>query len=374
MAARSLEDLGWNDALEEEFAPHAEAGWVPARLIRDNKITYGALYVKEGAFEEVEVVLGGKVYHDAATDADLPAVGDWVALEVGAAEGETVIRARMERRNRLSRKAAGQSTEEQVMVANVDVVVVVTEAGPDFNPRRMERFFAIIGRSGAKAVVLLNKCDLYSREENEAAAAALLALNPDAAVHIASAQEKLGLKALKNYFTKGVTVAMVGSSGVGKSAIINQLLGGDEFQWTGEVNEITGKGRHTTTARELMVLRKGGIIVDNPGIREVQMWTDESTLRERFADIEALAAECRFHDCKHASDTGCAIRKAVAEGGLAEERYTGFLKLDAEIEKLRERTKTRRMTEERRSKRDHKIKARNRADRIDIERDLKPRA
>lgn len=372
MAAKCLEDLGWNEVLAAEFRPCAEQGWVPARLIRDNKITYGALMVEDGAFGEVEVVLGGKVYHDAASDAELPAVGDWVALELGGTDEDTVIRARLTRRNRLSRKAAGQSTEEQVMVANVDVVVVVTEAGPDFNPRRMERFFAIIGRCGAQAVVLLNKCDLYGREQNEGAAEEIRALNPEARIHITSAQENKGLKALKNYFERGVTVAMVGSSGVGKSALINQLLG-DEFQWTGEVNEITGKGRHTTTARELMVLRRGGIIVDNPGIREVQMWTDETTLRERFADIEDLAAQCRFHDCKHTSDAGCAIRVAVTEGRLQEERYQGFLKLDAELAKLQARTKTRRMTVERRSKRDHKIKARNRADRIDIERDLKPR-
>ena len=375
MAARGLEDLGWTEALAGEFAFYSEQGWIPARLIRDNKISYGALFVKEGAFEEVEVVLGGKVYHEAPTDADLPAVGDWVALELGAEGSDHVIRARLTRRNRLSRKAAGQSTEEQVMVANVDVVMVVTEAGPDFNPRRMERFFTIIGRSGAKAVVLLNKCDLYDRQQNEAAAAEILALNPAADVRIISAHEKKGLRGLKVYFEPGVTVAVVGSSGVGKSALINQLLGGDEeYQWTGEVNEVTGRGRHTTSARELMVLRRGGIIVDNPGIREVQMWTDETTLRERFADIETLAGQCRFGDCKHTSDAGCAIRQAVAAGQLEQERYNGFLKLDIELEKLRARTKTRRMTEERRSKRDHKIKARNMADRVDIERDMKPRA
>ena len=375
MAARCLEDLGWTEPLAEEFAPFMEQGWVSARLIRDNKISYGALFVRDGAFADVEVVLSGKVYHEAATDADLPAVGDWVALELGGPGSDHVIRVRLSRRNRLSRKAAGQSTEEQVMVANVDVVMVVTEAGPDFNPRRMERFFAIIGRSGAKAVVLLNKCDLYGREQNEAAAAEILSLNPQAEVRITSAHEKKGLKAVIKYFEPGVTIAVVGSSGVGKSALINQLLGGDvEYQWTAEVNEVTGKGRHTTTARELMVLRRGGIIVDNPGIREVQMWTDETTLRERFLDVESLAGQCRFGDCKHTSDAGCAIREAVAAGQLEQERYNGFLKLDAELAKLRARTKTRRMTEERRSKRDHKIKARNHADRVDIERDLKPRA
>ena len=375
MAARTLADLGWTELLETEFSAHAAHGWIPGRLVRDNKISYGVLYVKDHAFHDIEVVLGGKVYHDAATDADLPAVGDWVALELGPTGTAPIIRARLSRRNRLSRKAAGQSTEEQVMVANVDIVMVVTEAGPDFNPRRMERYFAIIGRSGAQPVVLLNKCDLYTREENEAAAAAILALNPEAHVRITSAHEKKGLKVIKNYFAPGLTIAVVGSSGVGKSALINELLGGDaEYQWTGEVNEVTGKGRHTTTARELMVLRRGGIIVDNPGIREVQMWTDETTLRERFADIAALAKQCRFVDCKHTTDAGCAIHLAVSTNQLDLERYHGFLKLDAELAKLHARSKTRRITEERRQKRDHKIKARNPADRQDLARDLKPNA
>ena len=366
----TLKDLGWNAAFAKEFAPFRAQGWKPARLLRDNKISYGALL---GDGEELEVIMSGKVYHDAATDADLPAVGDWVALDVGGEGEESVIRARLTRQTCLSRKAPGRSTEEQVIAANVDIVVVVTDASTDFSLRRMERYFAIIGRSGAKAVVLVNKSDLCTPKENQAAAQAIRELNAQADVHITTAVRGRSLSVLKPYLQRGVSLTLIGSSGVGKSALINQLLG-DEFQWTGEVNEITGKGRHTTTARELMVLRGGGIIVDNPGIREVQMWTDETTLRERFADIESLAEQCQFGDCKHTSDRGCAIRQAVADGRLEQERYNGFLKLDAELAQLGARTKTRRMTEERRSKRDHKIKARNRADRIEIERDLKPRA
>lgn len=371
MAAMTLEDLGWNDAFEKEFTPYHANGWKPARLIRDNKITYGALLA--GA-DEREVVLSGKVYHDAETDAELPAVGDWVALEVGAEDEECVIRARLTRQSSFSRKAAGQSAEEQVMVANVQVVIVVTDAGPDFSPRRMERYFALIGRCGAKAVVMVNKSDLYPEKQNQAAAEEIRALNPDADVFVSSVEKRKGLRVLRNYIKRGVTVAFIGSSGVGKSAMINYVLG-DDWQWTDEVNEITGKGRHTTTARELLILNKGaGIVVDNPGIKEVQMWTDETTLRERFADIDDLAMQCKFHDCKHGTDAGCAIRTAVEAGQLDPDRYEGYLKLDEEIEKLRRLRKKRQMTVERRAKRDHKIKARNRSDRIDHERDLKPRA
>src|SRR5690606_16675760 len=190
---------------------------------------------------------------------------------------------------------------------------------------------------------------------------------------VTSAMHGENVSAIRRYLTPGRSITFVGSSGVGKSSLINALLG-EDWQEEGEVNEVTGKGRHTTTARELIVLEEGGILVDNPGIREVQMWTDEHTLREKFLDIEALAAQCRFHDCSHGSDTGCVVREAVESGTLASERYEGFLKLDEEIENLRKRLKKRKMTLERRAKRDHRIKARNPEDRREYEADLKPRA
>lgn len=367
----TLTDLGWNKAFAKAFEPYKAQGLVPARLIRDNKISYGALIVEDEEFEELEVMMSGKVYHDAETNAALPAVGDWVALDLGGDNDSAVIRARLPRQTCFSRKAAGDSAEEQVIAANVNTVVVITDPGPDFNLRRMERYFAVVGRSGAKAVVLLNKADLYDDAHNEEAAAAIRALSPEADVQVISVYEQRGLKVLNQYFKRGQTVAFIGSSGVGKSALINHLLG-DEYQWTGEVNEVTGKGRHTTTGRDLMVLRKGGIVIDNPGIKEVQMWTDETTMRERFTDIEDLAAQCKYHDCKHGTDAGCAIRAAVEGGTLDAERFEGFLKLDEEIAELRRRRKKRQMTVERIAKRDHRVKARNQSDRRELERDLKP--
>jgi len=373
VALITLANLGWNEAFERDFAPYIDKGWKRARLIRDNKISYGALMVDGKEFDELDVILSGKVYHDAETDAELPAVGDWVALELGGEGEDTVIRARLPRQSCFSRKASGESAEEQVLAANVNAVIVVTDAGPDYSLRRMERYFTLIARSGAKAVVLINKADLYPETQSQEAAEAIRALNADADVHVTSVKKRKGLKVLKDYLKRGQTVAVIGSSGVGKSALINLLLG-DDWQWVDEVNEVTGKGRHTTTARELLVLEKGGILIDNPGIKEVQMWTDETTLRERFADIEQLAQQCKFRDCKHGRDTGCAIRTAVEQGVLDAGRYEGYLKLDEEFAKLRKQRKKRQMTVERRNKRDHKIKARNRVDREDIERDLKPRA
>ena len=362
----TLEDLGWDDFFEKAFGAVSKKGWVPARLIRETKINFSALI--DGG-EEVDCVVGGKVWHEATCDADLPAVGDWVAVELGAGEkDEHIIRARLPRRTCFSRKAPGKSSEEQVMAANVDVVVVVTDAGLDFNLRRMERYFTIVQRSGAKCVVLVNKSDLFKAEVNERARKEIEKLSREASVYVTSARNEEGLEVLKSYLGKGVTLTMVGSSGVGKSTLVNQLLG-EEWLWTGEVNEVTGKGRHTTVARDLVVLKDGGMLVDNPGIREVQMWTDEETLRESFADVEELSQQCKFRDCKHQGDHGCAIEAAVRAGGLDARRYEGFLRLDEEIEGLKRRRKKRQMIVERWGKRNQRVRARNRDDRIELEKE-----
>ena len=369
----TLEKLGWNKKFQKAFDGLSQNNCVPARLIRDNKITYGALFVDDtGDICEREVVMSGKVYHDARSDAELPAVGDWIALELADGDdGENMIRARLPRQACFSRKLPGKSAEEQVIAANVTVVVVVTDAGSDFNLLRMERYFTLIRRSGSKAVVLVNKSDLFSDAQNREAVDLIKGLGGDADVYITSAAENDGLEVLRKYLALGVSVTLVGSSGVGKSTLINQLLG-EDFQWTSDVNGLTGKGRHTTTARELILLDDGGILIDNPGMREIQMWTDEQTLRESFSDVEELASQCQFHDCKHGDDRGCAIRVAVENGELEVGRYESYLKLEEEIAKLEKRQKKRRQLSERRAKRDHRVKARNLADRIDLGRDDDP--
>ena len=361
----TLEELGWNETFAGEFAPYSGQGLVPGRLIRETKINFTALL--EGG-EEIDCVLGGKVRHDAETDADLPAVGDWVALDRGAEGDEVIIRGRLARASRFSRKVPGKSAQEQVIAANVDIVVVVTDPGPDYSPRRIERYLMLIERCGAKPVVLLNKSDLFPQKHCAEAANELRALSDIVEVHVTSARELQGLEVVQGYLRAGVTITLVGSSGVGKSTLVNQLLGG-EWQDTNEVNEVTGRGRHTTTHRELIVLPQGGLLIDNPGVREIQMWTDEATLRESFADVDKLATQCQFGDCKHQRDAGCAIRAAVEEGLLDPERYESYLRLEDEIEELNRRRKKRRMATERWAKRNRKVKARNLADRIELEKE-----
>jgi ribosome biogenesis GTPase len=352
----TLTELGWNEGFERDFAPYYIKGWKPARLIRGNRISYGVLLAGTEGLQEMEAALSGKIFHDAETEAELPAVGDWVALEISA-EGKTAtIQARLPRQSCLSRRAVGDSEEEQVIAANISTVIVVTDSAADFNLRRMERYFSLIARSGAKAVVLLNKADLYSETKNLRAAKSIGALQKEADVHVVSAKTRKGLKTLTDYLEPGKTVAFIGSSGVGKSALINRLLG-DDCQWTGSVNEITGKGRHTTTNRELMLLPNGSMIIDNPGIKEVQMWIDERTLRESFSDIEKLAAHCQFDDCKHGSDAGCALRIAVTKGTLKAERLTAYLELDGQIKTLQQRRIQRKNILERRNKLKHRDKS-----------------
>lgn len=364
----TLKDLGWNPFFEEAFQACAKPGWIPARLIRETVINFTALI--DGG-EDLDVVVSGKVWNDAVTDADLPAVGDWVALDRGGENEDTVIRAVLPRKSCFSRKMPGKSSAQQVLAANVDYVIVVTEPGADFNPRRMERYFTLIAKSGALPIVLLNKADQYSKKDGKEALDTLKELSPGTPMHLVSARDGTGLKSLKSYLKKGVTLTIAGSSGVGKSTLINQLLG-DEWLWTGEVNEVTGKGRHTTVARELVVLPKGGMLIDNPGMREIQMWTDEQTLRESFKDLTELTLHCRFSDCSHGKEPGCALQEAVKSGQLDDDRYSHFLHLEEEIAELVRRQKKRQMNLERATKRNKKVKARNYNDRVDLEKDADP--
>lgn len=363
----TMEMLGWNADLAEAMQALEHPEWYPARIIRETKINFTVIAKGKG---DHEVVLSGKVWHEAVSDADLPTVGDWVAVDPGQGKDLPVIRALLPRRNRFSRKAPGRSCAEQVIGTNVDMVVLITDAEGDYNIRRIERYLTLIRKCGAKPVVLVNKADTAPPELMEEVCREIAALG-EVEVYPIVARWRKGYPAYLRRVPKGRTITVVGSSGVGKSTFVNSLLG-DEWLETGDVNTVTGKGRHTTVARELVVLPGGGVLIDNPGMREIHMWTDAASLRAQFADLTELESHCRFADCSHRKDAGCAIRTALESGSLSQERYEHFLNLDAEIAELERRNEKRQMTLERVNRREKRHVLRNRQDREEHLRDLKP--
>ncbi len=308
------------------------------RVAREDRDRYTVL-TDGGA---IPAVLTGRFRHDARTRADLPAVGDWVMARAEAG-GPATISVLLPRASAFMRKVAGDTTQEQVVAANVEAVFLVCGLDADFNPRRIERALTAAWESGAQPVVVLNKADLGN--DVVARVAETEAVAPGAPVVALSALEGNGLDALSPWLVPGHTIALIGSSGAGKSTLTNALLG-EARQATGAVREEDSRGRHTTTHRELVPLPSGALLLDTPGMRELQLWGEDSGLDGAFPEVTELVALCRFNDCTHASEPGCAVLEALASGALDPARFAAWRKLQRELRFLAGRQDARIRAEE----------------------------
>jgi ribosome biogenesis GTPase / thiamine phosphate phosphatase len=319
-----LHALGWNSFFQSHWNSESREGLEPARVIEEQRDAYRV--VSDSG--ELGAEITGHLRHIAADRSALPAVGDWVAIDVIGAEGRAFIHSILPRRTKLSRKEAGRRAAEQILVTNVDTVFLMMSLNADLNPRRIERYLGTLWESGALPVIVLSKADLCS--DPSVAVTEIGAAAPGVEVHVLSATTGIGVEALQPYLGSGNTVALLGSSGVGKSTLTNRLLN-SEVQKTLEVRSGDDRGRHATTYRRLFPLPTGGALIDTPGMREFQLW-DAAGLDDTFEEIGHLAESCRFRDCRHESEPGCAVKRAIEDGGMEAQRLSSFQKLKREME------------------------------------------
>lgn len=338
-----LERLGWGEDLARSFDPYARSGLAPARVAVEHRGSY-VLYAQEG---EIRAEVSGALRHEAAGRVDLPAIGDWVAVAPRPERGRATIKAVLQRRSSFVRKEAGFEVEQQVLAANMDVVFLVVGLDGELNMRRLERYLVLAWGSGASPVIVLNKADVC--DELPSAVAAVEGVAPGVPALVVSAVDGRGIEALRAHLLPHRTGVLLGSSGVGKSTLINSLHG-TSLQRVAGLRE-DGKGRHTTTHRELFLVPSGGLLIDTPGMRELQLWDEQEGLDETFDDIAALARGCRFSDCGHEVEPGCAVREAVEQGTVGRDRLASYHKLLRELRFLeRKRDQRAAIVEKRRIK------------------------
>ena len=324
----ALRDFGFDDSFLRDYSQRAETGDLPARVVEVQRGRYGAITRGiDGGLVEIEAIASGRLSYETASGAELPAVGDWVVVRANP-NGPAAIKSVLPRKTVFKRKAPGDAeydrVEAQVLAANVDTAFIVTAAGHDFNLRRIERYLALARESGVEPVLVVTKSDLA--EDPDSLVAQANALGRGLSCFGVCAPEGKGLERFAPWLEPGRTIVLLGSSGAGKSTLLNALAD-EKLAKTKEVRADDQRGRHTTTHRELFKLASGALIIDSPGMRELQLWASEETVDASFEDIAELAAACRFGDCAHAAEPGCAVRAALESGELSAARYASYKKL-----------------------------------------------
>jgi len=322
----NLEALGWNEFFASQFKPYLGQGYSAGRVSAEFKHLYNVIT------ENGELISGvsGRMRYETSGPQDFPAVGDWVVISGSGGERAT-IHAILPRQSKFSRKMAGKTVEEQVIASNIETIFLVSALNNDFNPRRIERYLFLAWESGANPVIILNKADLCHNNSQKMADVGAIA--PGVPIHVVSCVNGAGLAELNKYLGKGHTVALLGSSGAGKSTLSNCLLGKD-IQKVNEVRSGDDHGRHTTTHGKLIPLPWGALLIDTPGLRELQLWGTDEGLEATFSDIEFYAEQCQFDDCQHQAEPNCAVKKALSEGKLDNARYESYQKLQKELDYL----------------------------------------
>ncbi len=320
----TLESLGWNTYFDAHFDEYRRRNCEPARISIEHKTQYG-IVTQHG---ECNAVLSGSFYYKTQSASDTPAVGDWVAVHTSPGDDKAIIDGVLPRKSSFSRTAAGGTAGEQIVAANIDILFLAMSLNRDFNLRRLERYLTLAWDGGAAPVVILTKADLCTDLSAHIQRAESVAQGMP--VHSICAATGQGMEQLGAYFAPGTTVGVVGSSGVGKSTLINALAGNSLLE-TADIALYKDKGKHTTTSRRLLVVEGKGIIIDTPGMRELRMWDGHDGLDHTFSDIEQLASSCRFTNCSHTGEPGCAVRAAIDDGKIDDERYSGYTKLRKEV-------------------------------------------